>query len=131
MTTYYIDNQTGDIYQGHMRDGDREATTEEVAAKEAHRQQLEVDAKLNKVRALRKDAINSVNGIADRLARKGDTTIRAVGDAVVEALLDITKNPPAAPTLVDAEMVARYNAIVAPLLAIQSPLVSAFAEMDQ
>jgi hypothetical protein len=127
----FYNNTTGELYLGQMREGDRDASASEIDAWRLGRAKAEVDAKLDKVRVLRKDVINSVNGIADRLARKGDTTIRAVGDAVVEALLDITKNPPTDPALVDAVMLARYAVIVNPLLEDESPLVSAFAEMDQ
>ena len=50
---------------------------------------------------------------------------------MVQALLDMTKNLPTNLAEVDAELVKRYNEIAAPLVATESPLVTAFAELDQ
>ena len=91
----------------------------------------DLDTKLLPVRQVREQTINRLNGIADRLARKGNTTIRAQADDVVQALLDMTKNLPTNLAEVDAELVKRYNEIAAPLVATESPLVTAFAELDQ
>lgn len=87
-------------------------------------------SKLNAVRVVREAMINRINGIAARLARAGNQTILAIGDATVVALLALDKNLPDDPALVDAEVLHRYQAIVTPLLTTAPELVSAFSDMD-
>lgn len=119
------------VYFGEMAAGDRPATAAEVAAWETSRAQSNVTIKIDAIKALREVAINRINGIADREQRAGNTTIRAVGDAVVIALLAMTKNLPANPAQVEAEVVKRYLAIRGPLATTAPELESAFADMDQ
>lgn len=87
--------------------------------------------KLAPVKSLRETAINRINGIADREQRAGNSTIRAVGDSVVLALLAMTKGLPAEPEQVDGVIRQRYAAIVEPLAQSAPELLSAFADMDQ
>lgn len=89
-----------------------------------------VAVKINAVKALRETAVNRVNGIAAREARAGNATILAIGDAVVVALIAMTKELPTDPSLIDAVVVQRYAAIVAPLQQSAPELLSAFAGMD-
>lgn len=89
-----------------------------------------VAEKVNAVKALREPAINRINGIAAREARAGNATILAIGDAVVVALIAMTRELPTDPALIDGVILGRYADIVAPLEQSAPELLSAFAEME-
>jgi hypothetical protein len=122
----YINSQN-QIYVGDMRPGDREATSEEIAAREESRTKSEVESKLSKVRKVREAILGRVHGIKDAARDAGDSELVSACSATRFALLDITTGCPADPELVDAFILGKYAAIVATL---PESLVKAFAGVD-
>lgn len=92
----FKDHQTGALYFGDMRSGDRAATAEEVSAWEASRLPSFASLKAIEVAAYietREKMCARVAGIGQRLARAGDAAGAASCDAVVNALLDVLAHP--------------------------------------
>ena len=92
--------------------------------------QSQIDAKKALLAELRECSINRVNGIAARMARRGNTTILAITDDVVDALIELSKNLPTTPDEFDQVVAMRYATIVMPLQVSAPELLSAFQEMN-
>jgi hypothetical protein len=87
----------------------------------------DVEAKKALIRSVREGYLNRLSGIAFAAQLSGDTATTAAYLLVRQGLLDLTQNLPADPELVDAEVVQRYDALVA--LCTPS-LMTAFANVD-
>lgn len=89
-----------------------------------------LEAKKQKVRALREQVLDRLAGIAGRAQRKGDTDLAAACDAASEALLDITKNLPSEPDAVELELFSRYRVVAYTATQAAPLLATAFAQVD-
>ena len=88
---------------------------------------IEVNAKLNAVRAVREAMLNRMAGIALVAQIDGDTVTVDAYKAARLALLNITTGHPTDPALVDEFIMLRYLAI---RVALPASLITAFAGVD-
>lgn len=87
----------------------------------------DVEGKKALIRNVREGYLNRLSGIAFAAQLSGDTATTAAYLLVRQGLLDMTKDLPTDPELVDAEVVKRYGAL---LLLCTPELMTAFAKVD-
>ena len=86
-----------------------------------------VEAKKVAIRGVREACLNRLGGIAFAAQLAGDTATTEAYLLVRQGLLDMTKDLPTDPELVDAEVVKRYGAL---LLLCTPELMTVFAKVD-
>ncbi len=87
----------------------------------------EFQQKISTVRATREAILNRLAGIALEASLSGDISTTQAYLVVRKGLLDITKDVPSDPVLVDASITSRYSALVQQCT---PAMVSAFAQVD-
>jgi hypothetical protein len=87
----------------------------------------DVEAKKTTIRAVREEMLNRLAGIAFAAQLSGDTATTDAFLVVRQGLLDITKNLPTDPELVDAEVMTRYASLAGQCT---PQMVTAFAGVD-
>lgn len=85
-----------------------------------------VEAKKVAIRGVREAYLNRLSGVAFAAQLSGDTATTAAYLLVRQGLLEMTKDLPTDPELVDAEVVKRYGAL---LLLCTPELMTAFAKV--
>lgn len=116
-------------------DGWTEITQEELDAIRDSRRvlpdpQIEVTAKLAKVREVREAVLNRLSGIAFAAQLTGDTATVQAYLVARKGLLDITKDLPTELQDIELAIYGRYQAIVSNAMRDAPALITAFAGVD-